>query len=133
MKIPSRIFLADNNAADRKLFTAAVHEIDHTMICDTVNDGEEAMVYLMDMDNELPGMIFLDLYMPFIDGRKCLAAIKKDTRLQNIPVIIYTAAINEKDAEEMFSLGAHHFISKPNNPLEVYYLLSLALTENWII
>jgi CheY-like chemotaxis protein len=73
----------------------------------------------------------LDLRMPRYNGKQCLLKIKADERLKDIPVIIYTTSKEIQDSEEMQGLGAVHFISKPSNPDEIYYVLSLALEEQW--
>lgn len=131
MKIPPRVFLADDDADDRELFIDALHNIDDTIICYTATDGKEAIDFLKDTKNEVPDFIFLDLRMPKISGKKCLQEIKNEERLKHIPVIIYTTSTEVEDAKDLVKLGASHFVSKPEDPEEIYYLLSMVLTENW--
>ena len=66
-----------------------------------------------------------------LSGRRCLEEIKKIQRLKHIPVFIYTTSREVQDAIELKSLGATHFISKPVNPEEIYYLISAVIEENW--
>jgi CheY-like chemotaxis protein len=127
-----RILLADDDADDRQYFRAAVAEIDESIEFLEARDGQETLEMLQNMDAaSLPDYIFLDLRMPRYNGRQCLLQIKGDERLQAIPVIIYTTSREVEHSEQMQSMGAVHFISKPNNPEEIYYLLSLVLEEQW--
>lgn len=122
-----KILLMDDDADDRKYFIEALQEIDSTIECITAKDGLQGLEILQDTADSLPDFIFLDLRMPRYNGKHCLLKIKGDQRLKDIPVIIYTTSKELQDSEEMQGLGAIHFISKPNNPDEIYYVLSLAL------
>jgi DNA-binding NtrC family response regulator len=65
-----------------------------------------------------------------LSGKKCLAEIKKDEKIKDIPVIIYTTSKNVEESRELKEMGAYHFISKPGNAEEIYYLVSFALEEH---
>jgi len=63
----------------------------------------------------LPDYISLDLNMPRMDGRACLGEQKKDARLGEIPIIIYTTSSNVRDRVETLELGATYFLTKANS------------------
>ena len=126
-----KILLVDDDPDDRKYFAEAVNEIDDNIECITAKDGEQALEFLKDPGATLPDYIFLDLRMPRYNGKQCLTQIKADERLRNIPVIIYTTSREVEESEEMSQMGAVHFISKPSDPGEIYYVLSLVLEEQW--
>lgn len=123
------ILLVDDDRDDRKYFLEALREIDSTIACTTAKDGEQALELLRDPAFSLPSYIFLDLRMPRVNGKQCLLQIKADERLKNIPVIIYTTSADIGESEELQNLGAVHFITKPADPDEIYYVLSLLLEE----
>ena len=129
MKNNIRFLLIDDDADDRKLFIEAVKEIDETIECKTAKNGELALELLRDTGHPLPDFIFLDIRMPRIDGKKCLFEIKKDERLKHIPVIIYTTSKAVEESIELRNMGAFHFISKPNNADEIFYLICFVLEE----
>ena len=131
MDKPLILFLAEDDLVDRTLFVDAVREIDETIQCNTANDGEEAMDFLMDPANPVPDFIFLDLSMPKISGEKCLVLIREDTRLKEVPVIIFTTANEIAIAKNLKALGASHFMSKPTNIDDVYFLISHVLNDVW--
>jgi CheY-like chemotaxis protein len=125
------ILLIDDDEDDRKLFLEAANEVDQTMTCIVSTNGDEALRYLNDKANPVPDFIFLDLRMPGLSGRQCLAEIKKDARLEPVPVIVYTTSTDVKESVELKQLGAVHFMSKPVSPDDVYYMLSVVLGEKW--
>lgn len=125
------ILLADDDADDRNLFINAVHEADENFDCIAVEDGQQAIKYLNDPTNELPDYLFLDLRMPKMSGRQCLEIIRSNQRLKDLPVIIYTTSDDVEDAKKLLTTGATHFITKPTNPEEIYYIVSMVLNEKW--
>lgn len=129
MKNNLNILIVDDDADDRKLFIDAIKEVDADIICATAHDGKQALERLKSDYNSLPDFIFLDLRMPRFSGKKCLLQIKDDERLKSIPVIIYTTSKDVEESKELRELGAVHFISKPSDPDEIYYVVSFVLEE----
>ena len=125
------LFLADDDEDDKKLFIESAKQIDKQIKIFTASDGQEALSILKDKRNPLPDYIFLDLRMPRISGKQCLEEIRKDERLQHIPVFIYTTSREVMDSIKLKESGAVHFISKPADPSEIYYILSAVLNEKW--
>lgn len=121
--------IVDDDADDRMLFIEAVREIDETIECTIARNGEQALQFLRNFEYSLPDFIFLDIRMPRLNGKKCLFEIKKDERLKNIPVIIYTTSKAVEESKELRAMGAFHFISKPRNADEIFYLISFVIDE----
>jgi len=128
-KLARKILLVDDDADDRKYFMEAVYEIDPSIECLTAKDGQQALALLQESDGSLPDYIFLDLRIPKINGRQCLLRIKSDERLKSIPIIVYTTSRQVDESEELKNLGAVHFITKPTNTDEIYYVISQTLEE----
>jgi CheY-like chemotaxis protein len=131
MKENMVILIVDDDEDDRKLFIESAKEINPGITFITASDGQEALRLLKDEHNKLPDHIFLDLRMPRVGGRKCLEEIRKDKRLRDLPVFIYTTSTDVKDSMELKEMGATHFISKPADPGDIYYILSVVLDEKW--
>lgn len=129
MKNRMCFLIVDDDVDDRTLFIEATKEIDETIECKTANNGQLALELLKNTEYSLPDFIFLDIRMPRIDGKKCLFEIKKDERLKHIPVIIYTTSKSVDESKELGNMGAFHFISKPSNADEIFYLISFVLDE----
>src|SRR5687768_16489197 len=57
-----------------------------------------------------PDLILLDLMMPVKDGWECLAELKQDRKLRDIPVFIITGKNQKQDQDRAFEMGAVAFI-----------------------
>jgi len=131
MKENIRILIVDDDEDDRQLFIESAKEVDENITCITANDGQQALEILKNKENALPDFIFLDLRMPRVSGRNTIEEIKKDTNLCDIPVIIYTTSRQLEDSDELKKMGAAHFVSKPVNPEEIYYLICSVIEQKW--
>ena len=119
-----KIFLTiDDDADDRFFFKRAVKKMDDQYECLEAADGHDAIEQLKNT-TELPHYIFLDLNMPRMNGMECLATLKKEERLKDIPVIIYSTSTHSRDMELSSQLGAIYYLSKPVNVQQLPELLS---------
>jgi len=107
------IVLADDDEADRLLFTEAFADLKINTRVHTVNNGVQLMEWLRTEEVRLPHLVFLDLNMPRKNGLQCLKEIRRDEKLKEIFVAIYSTSDSEKDMEETFINGANVYISKP--------------------
>ncbi|HVE60704.1 MAG TPA: response regulator [Chitinophagaceae bacterium] len=107
-------FIVDDDADDIDFFSDALREVDPSIKCVSATNGEEALQKLKAWTGPLPDFIILDLNLPRMNGKKCLTEIKKTEILNGIPVVIYSTATEKNIIEEMKTLGAAYFISKPN-------------------
>jgi len=107
------ILLADDDEADRLLFTDAFSELKLETVVQTVNNGVQLMEYLQKKEKPLPQLLFLDLNMPRKNGLQCLMEIRGNEKLKDISVAIYSTSNSEKDIEETFLHGANIYIHKP--------------------
>lgn len=129
MKKGMSFLIVDDDADDRTLFVDTVRELDEFIECRIAENGEQALKLLRDSEYPVPDFIFLDLRMPRLDGKKCLLEIKKEERLMNIPVVIYTTSKGVEESKELRAMGAFHFITKPRNADEIFYLISFVMDE----
>lgn len=63
--------------------------------------------------------ILLDIMMPVMDGFTFLAKVKEDPVLRAVPVVVMTAANEQKQEERCLKLGTVEFLTKPYNPMIV--------------
>ncbi len=114
---PVPILLVDDDRADVRLIQELLKggRLDNPL--HVVEDGPEALEFLHRAGHYAsaprPGLIFLDLNLPRLDGQEVLARIKSDPALRDIPVIILTSS--EEDVELMNSYGrqATRYLTKP--------------------
>ena len=125
------LFIVDDDIDDQDLFIEAVNEVDTSIQCLSASSCEEALDLLKNKKIRLPDIIFLDLNMPRLNGKQCLAELKKEAHLRHIPVIIYSTSSERRDIEETTRLGAAHFLTKPNKFEELCKALSFVVSKDW--
>jgi CheY-like chemotaxis protein len=73
------------------------------MQVDTAESGEQALEYL---SGARPDVIFMDHLMPGMDGFEAVRAIKSDSRMQTIPVMMYSSQDGPEYLREAMTCGA---------------------------
>ena len=104
--------IVDDDPDDRFFFRRAVEQLGPSYEYCGAQHGVDALEYLR-RASTLPDFIFLDLNMPVMDGKECLAELRKDASLKDIPVIIYTTAFHDRSIEAVLNLGADFYLLKP--------------------
>jgi CheY-like chemotaxis protein len=119
------VLYVDDDVEDIEIFVEAVKECDSSIKCLIAQNGMKAMDILH--SDLMPDFIFLDINMPVINGKSILAEIRKDQKLNSIPVIMYSTTMNQSEIEEYKRMGANHFLVKPNNFQELCDAISEVL------
>ena len=122
------ILLADDNIDDCLLFREALEALPVSANLDIVYDGDQLMERLSEKGAKLPDVLFLDLYMPRKNGFASLGAIKRNSELQNIPVIIISSVSEQESVKNVFRDAAHYYICKPANFLQLKKVIYEAVT-----
>ena len=73
----------------------------------TAGDGQEALFVAR---HEKPDLILLDVMMPTLDGYGFMRAYAKES---DVPIILLTARLEEKDKVLGLELGADDYVTKP--------------------
>ena len=115
------ILIADDDPDDRYLISRAFKDILLPEKLQFVENGNQLVNYLENNlnDDELPGLIVLDLNMPVMDGIETLKHLKSQPRYKDIPVVIFSTSRNPSEAILVRELGAADFIIKPTSYTEV--------------
>ena len=87
-------------------------------------DAEEAFLQIKENS---PDVILLDIILPDLDGLKVLERIKQNE--PDIVVIMITATNTAKTAVEAMKLGAYHYVTKPFDNDELRLIISRSLSE----
>lgn len=90
----------------------------------TTNNGAQALDYLRTTNNELPGLIILDLMMPVMDGSKFIEIINSEYKdsFAQIPLILATAKGSHTNVPS--SELAHERIKKPIELDDLYSIVN---------
>ncbi len=119
------IFLADDDEDYRQFFMDAFTELPHAVKVTIFGNGVELMNGLLKSDNKLPHMIFLDLFMPLMNGEECLNDIRDEPKFSEIPIVIYSTALDIETAELLRRKVANLYLCKPSS----FGQLKTALTQ----
>jgi CheY-like chemotaxis protein len=96
---PTRVLLVEDDAAQRERLRGWL-DGDQWKVQEAGN-GREALAVLNDTK---PDVILLDLMMPEMDGFAVVAALQKEPRWSDIPVVVVTARdLDAKDRERLNS------------------------------
>lgn len=133
------ILIVEDNPNDAEMAMRALKRNNLTNKVYIVNDGEEALDFILSRGKYSirkkcvrPRMVLLDLKLPKIDGLEVLKEIKGNPETRIIPVIVLTSSKEEKDLIESYKLGVNSYIVKPVefekfvdavNELGMYWLL----------
>ncbi|MBF4494193.1 response regulator [Flavobacterium sp. JLP] len=116
------ILQIDDDCDDCDLFMEALNAVSSAAYT-AIYSPVEALRKLM--QNEImPDVIFLDLNMPIMSGLEFMTEIKKEDRLKQIPIIIFSTSQLDDIIQEAKEHGADDFISKPNNFNDLKEILS---------
>ncbi len=107
------ILLADDDNDDCRLFQEALNDLPIETELITVPNGEQLMELLSKKRKRLPDVLFLDLNMPRKNGFSSLGEIKRNTDLDQLPVIIFSTATEEEKVKQVYRDAAHYYIRKP--------------------
>jgi len=135
-KPPLFVLHADDDRADASLVKTALSQNQISANLLQVSDGGEILRYLHERSSHsadlvCPDLILLDLYMPTMDGRRCLSALKEDEVLRSIPVVILSTSDVESDVVACYELGAAGYITKPLD-VQQYILKIQQIFDYWI-
>ena len=90
-------------------------------------DGQEALDLVC---AERPDLIILDVMLPKINGYEVCRKLKWDLRYQKIPVLMFTAKVQELDERIGFEAGADAYVRKPFRAPELLEKIKGLLAEN---
>ena len=124
MRSNRTIVLVDDNADDRALTrealadTGIAHEFREAM------SGNDLLDLLRgtgphDGDAVTAAVVLLDLHMQDGDGMDALRALRADTRLRHVPVVMLTTSSAPADVLRSYRLGANAYVVKADSYAEM--------------
>lgn len=80
-------------------------------------DGRAAAAHIAAADP--PGLVLLDLMLPYIDGLELMRMIREQAGWSGVPVLMLTAKNTERDTVRALDAGANDYVIKPFQPNEL--------------
>jgi two-component system response regulator len=109
----AEILLVEDNPNDAELAIRSLKKNNLANNLVHLEDGQEALDYLYDENNEMPKLILMDVKMPRVDGIEVLRKLKSDEKRKVIPIVMLTSSKEDKDIIEAYNLGVNAYIVKP--------------------
>ncbi|AWA30585.1 response regulator [Flavobacterium magnum] len=124
------IFMVDDDEDDRMIFSDILRSADNSIVLTEVENGKKLMDLL---DNPpLPHLVFLDLNMPVKDGFECLEQIRKQAKLKQLNIVVYTTSDNPETIRKAQHLGATFYAVKPCSMENLRTLINTILDMDWL-
>ena len=121
----ARILVAEDDPYNIKLLNFRLKSLGHELVFAV--DGGEALKIAT---KEKPDLVLLDIMIPVMDGLQVLRKLKSQEETKNIPVIMLTAKVQEKDIVGGLEAGAVDYVTKPFNFAELLARVNHALTSH---
>lgn len=132
------ILLVEDNSTDAQLVVRAFTRAHLTNPVKVVGDGEAALDYLnrtgsyVGQEGRAPQLVLLDLNLPKISGMEVLRQMKKNKATRQIPVVVLTGSMHDRNIIECGRLGAENYIVKPVE-FENFSRITSALNLAWTL
>jgi CheY-like chemotaxis protein len=111
------ILLAEDEPSSVFFFERLAKKLNIPNPIHVARDGREALDYLQGMGefadrqrHPLPGLVILDLKMPWMTGLEVLRQIRADPGLRTLIVVMMTSSASDADIRTAYELGANAFL-----------------------
>ena len=85
-------------------------------------DGRECLS-ILEKHNDVD-VVLMDMMMPEMDGYEAIAALRKQEKYRNLPIIAVTAQAMTGDREKCLAAGANDYLPKPIDDVKLIELLN---------
>ncbi len=120
------VLVAEDNPDDRSLIQYAFRSANLPNPYHIVDNGAEAITWLTSALEQptkpafpLPGLLVLDIQMPFKTGLEVLEWVRQQPAYHAMPVIIMSGLRSPEMIERTLALGARSYLFKPGDYSEL--------------
>lgn len=129
------ILLVEDGEAEVLLIQQAVAGCPEKLHLAVSSDAAGALEWLNDTvarGYAMPRMILLDLKLPKLAGLAVLRTLRMETRLQDVPIVVFSELHEPSDVVLSYQLGANSFVKKPASLAEFTQLLRELADLGWL-
>lgn len=109
-----KVLIVDDNRMNLNLFTHMLEMVDYAEPV-AMTDSCEALEWCR---HNTPDLVVVDYMMPEMDGLEFLKRVRTLPAMQEVPVVMVTAATEMAVRHEALRLSANDFLTKPVNNIE---------------
>ncbi len=119
------VLIVDDEVAISDMIQFALQQAG--MQTQTASSAYEALVCITD---HRPDIILMDWMMPGVSGIELTRRLRKDSRTEEIPIIMLTARVTEDDKVAGLEAGADDYLVKPFSPRELLARIKAVLRRS---
>ncbi len=123
----STILIVDDQWENRSIIINYLKTIG--FYCFEANNGKQGLIKAEEVK---PDLILTDISMPEMDGLEMMKILRNSQELKDIPIIVASASVFEKDIKQSFAAGANEFLPKPIQIDDCLNILQNYLQLEWI-
>jgi CheY-like chemotaxis protein len=139
MKERQLVLVVEDTEEDFELLKIAIRRAKVTTRVELVRDGQEAIDYLCGAGKyadrgayPFPGVLFLDLKLPRVNGFEVLKWLKEHEQCKVVPVMVLTSSELDQDVDYAYRLGANCYMVKPNTLDKLVAMVDQAFNFWWM-
>ena len=117
-KIPLRILAADDNEISQMVLSSILLKMGYN--CEVAQNGSEAVNKAIEREYDL---IFMDMFMPEMDGLEATRRIREYYLKSRHPIIIALTSNALEEKETFLQAGINNFITKPFKPKDLEQII----------
>ena len=126
------ICLADDDEDDRMLLHEALLELDRPFRIFELCSAQQLIEHFSKPEQEPADFIFLDLYMPGMDGFECIERLRGMGLVsRNARIVVYSLDSAGKTMQKAFALGADFYAVKPSTYADLKNLVAIVMGASW--
>ena len=86
-------------------------------IVHTATNGRDAKEFIE--SSKPTDIVITDLMLPYVSGFELITQIREDRQWKDVPVIVLSGKVTERDAVRALDIGANDYVTKPYSPQEL--------------
>ena len=108
------ILVADDDQDILNLVCFRLEQVGYDVV--RASDGAQAVRLAAERK---PALCVFDVQMPEMTGYEAIEVLRADDGLREVPIILLTASVQERDMARGYEVGADDYMRKPFNPREL--------------
>ncbi len=132
------VLLVEDDDSDVLFMQMAMQAAGVENTLSVARDGREALAYLRGegpyadrQQHPVPGLVLLDLRLPYVPGLKVLEWLRQQPAYAHLPVLILSSSDQDADVEAAYRLGANAYLVKPPLLGELEHIVRL-IKKYWL-
>lgn len=121
-----KVLIVDDDIKNIFVLSAALQEVEMQTV--HAKNGKDALE-ILNSSNDID-IVLMDIMMPIMNGYEAIEQIRKNKKLEKLPVIAVTAKAMQEDKQKAINCGADDYLTKPIDLDKLISMVSMWLNKN---